>query len=441
MQVIRSLALAGALSAAPALAIATPPPQLVVRTAVPDYSVSPCALELEGENFGTAPTVTLDDVGLDVIYSDAQYIEAEFDCSTPAGDHALLVSRGPSTTANDSFRLTLGAVGPVGPVGPEGPMGPQGERGPVGPAGPQGVAGPQGPIGAQGATGAAGPQGPAGPQGATGATGPQGPAGPQGPPGVTFVSTRLVSPVGSEVANGNALKNAINSLSPSASNRWLVKIEPGVYDVGTGFNLKSYMDIEGSGRETTVIKGDVGSCCGTIVNAPSGLTNAELRDVRLQVVGGGDTRAVYVSSNATLRLSRLHLTVSASNATSWARGVFVELAGATATLVDCRVEASGPSNVYALILQGGASATVRDCRLEGTNTVGGSSYAVLQDGSGTVAVGDSELKASAAVSSRGTVRVTSSSMEGSSSACCGGTVRCAGNWDENVSFFASTCPS
>jgi hypothetical protein len=122
-----------------------------------------------------------------------------------------------------------------------------------------GPAGPQGPAGAKGDKGDTGLTGPQGPAGATGATGPQGPAGPQGPKGdPTLLRTIFVSPVpGSPTASGSALIAALSGInSASATNQYLLKIEPGLYDIGGSIlMMKPYVDVEGSGRGVTRITG------------------------------------------------------------------------------------------------------------------------------------------------------------------------------------------
>ena len=168
-----------------------------------------------------------------------------------------------------------GAVGPIGATGPAGAtgaVGPAGATGLTGPAGTAGATGAVGPIGATGPAGATGGVGPAGatgltgPAGATGASGPAGPigpqgatgnSGPQGPSGLTYVRTVLVSPVGSASQNGAVLVTAISGISgASASNPYLVHIEPGKYDIGTALLFQpSFVDIEGSGAGVTKITG------------------------------------------------------------------------------------------------------------------------------------------------------------------------------------------
>ncbi|MEM9596768.1 MAG: hypothetical protein AAGD06_21035 [Acidobacteriota bacterium] len=73
-----------------------------------------------------------------------------------------------------------------------------------------------------------------------------------------YVSTVVVSPViGSPAASGTALLNAIAGITgANANNPYLLKLEPGIYDIGTTpFQMKPYVDVEGSGRTVTVIRG------------------------------------------------------------------------------------------------------------------------------------------------------------------------------------------
>ena len=207
---------------------------------------------------------------------------------------------------------TQGPIGPQGPTGPAGPIGPQGIPGPVGPmgdvgpAGPAGAIGPkgdpgiQGPIGETGAVGAtgaagaagaaglpgpkgdqgvAGAVGPAGPigsqglkgdtgaqgsagatgaKGETGAAGPAGPAGPQGPAG-TGTAAQLQNEVTVSASGGDFTSpvDAVNSiLDASATNPYVVRIGPGVYDLGTTvLKMKPFVSVVGSGQSATFING------------------------------------------------------------------------------------------------------------------------------------------------------------------------------------------
>jgi len=101
-----------------------------------------------------------------------------------------------------------------------------------------------------------------------------GPQGPKGDP--TYKRTILVSPVGTALQNGTALRNAFASIKDAASDKQdLLKIEPGSYDIGTtALAMKSWVDVEGSGNSRTLILGEVDAgalpltaACTTEVNA------------------------------------------------------------------------------------------------------------------------------------------------------------------------------
>jgi Phage Tail Collar Domain/Collagen triple helix repeat (20 copies) len=173
---------------------------LVISAAV-NYTQN--TLTITGQNFGSNPSVTLDDLTFTTQSAAGTQIVANFPAGMPPasftpGTYFLTLQFKNQLPA--IFAVDIGANGPSGAAGPQGPVGatgPAGAAGSAGPAGPAGGPGPMGPPGVSGATGltgATGAQGPAGPQGAqgvAGATGPQGapgaagPAGPQGPQGAT----------------------------------------------------------------------------------------------------------------------------------------------------------------------------------------------------------------------------------------------------------------
>ena len=77
-----------------------------------------------------------------------------------------------------------------------------------------------------------------------------------------YVRTAIVSPTpGNDLASGTTLINTLAGLTPapSSTNRWLLKIEPGIYNTGTTtLPMRSWVDIEGSGILQTTIRGTVG---------------------------------------------------------------------------------------------------------------------------------------------------------------------------------------
>lgn len=163
-------------------------------------------------------------------------------------------------------------------------------------------------------------QGPAGPQGSPGPAGPQGSPGPQGPigpSGLNYVRTVVVSPIsgGTDTQNGTALLNALAGItSASATNPYLIKLEPGVYNLGnTSLQMKSYVDIEGSGEGLTTILGALGTA--NDLKLIKGANNSELRFLTLNVVGNDyDINQVTAISNLFLDASFrvTHVTITGS---------------------------------------------------------------------------------------------------------------------------------
>ncbi len=93
-----------------------------------------------------------------------------------------------------------------------------------------------------------------------------------------FTRTIIVPGSGTPAANGAALLAAVSSIvSPGPTNRWLVFLEPGEFDIGSGtVTMANFVDIQGSGRNSTHIT----SGSARTVLAPAGI-DAEIRDLTL----------------------------------------------------------------------------------------------------------------------------------------------------------------
>ena len=125
-----------------------------------------------------------------------------------------------------------------------------------------------------------------------------------------YARTVIVSPVGSDAQNGNALLAALAGITgPSSSSPWLLKIEPGRYDLGSqSLAMVEWVDIEGSGEWVTTItaSGSSSSDTGTVVGAD----NAELRFLTVKNTGGSDHAIAVYNGDTSPRLT--HLTALAS---------------------------------------------------------------------------------------------------------------------------------
>jgi hypothetical protein len=129
----------------------------------------------------------------------------------------------------------------------------------------------------------------------------------------TLIRTIVVSPVpGDAVASGNALLAAVSGISgASAENPYLVKIEPGIFDLdGQVLIMKSYVDLEGSGELVTVIRGNGSASGGVTLQVAA---NSELRYASV-INPGGVTNAIAVTMVGPSRLQ--HVTASAFGASN-----------------------------------------------------------------------------------------------------------------------------
>lgn len=121
----------------------------------------------------------------------------------------------------------------------------------------------------------------------------------------------IVAQTGGDYADPVSALNAIATWcgTPSATNPCLMKLMPGVYDIGSNSLLMlSYVDIEGSGERTTVITSN--SAVGTV----QGSRNAELRFLTINGLGG----LGISNNNADLSLTNVSVNVAGSG---WITGI------------------------------------------------------------------------------------------------------------------------
>lgn len=121
--------------------------------------------------------------------------------------------------------------------------------------------------------------------------------------GLTPSSSSIVyvGAVGTALENGTALLTALNNISDTSNTHpYLLKIEPGVYDLGNnGLQMKENVDIEGSGENTTTItsthSGEFNNESSATI---SGADSAELRFITIENRGGGDFSFAIHNYNA-----------------------------------------------------------------------------------------------------------------------------------------------
>lgn len=105
--------------------------------------------------------------------------------------------------------------------------------------------------------------------------------------------TEVVTAVGGNpLASGERLLDRLARLgSPGPDNRWLLRLEPGLYDLGSrSLVLRPFVDVEGSGRGVTTVHSAAET--GAVVGAD----DVELRE--LTVIGEAPVDAMAVSTSA-----------------------------------------------------------------------------------------------------------------------------------------------
>lgn len=94
--------------------------------------------------------------------------------------------------------------------------------------------------------------------------------------------------------------------TPSATNPCLLKIMPGIYDIGPNtLQMQQYVDIEGSGENTTKISGYIDSSSSGVVR---GASKAEIRLLTAENSGGGANKIAIYNSSASPKITNVTAT-------------------------------------------------------------------------------------------------------------------------------------
>ena len=113
-----------------------------------------------------------------------------------------------------------------------------------------------------------------------------------------YIRTVVVSPVpGDPVTSGKILFNALAAIvDADATNPYLLKLEPGIYDLGTqSLNMKEFVDIEGSGAGVFDI-----TTGGTIITGSGTITIVGVRHTELRMLSVYNTRGTAISLTGVL---------------------------------------------------------------------------------------------------------------------------------------------
>jgi hypothetical protein len=164
-----------------------------------------------------------------------------------------------------------------------------------------------------------------------------------------YKRTVVVSPVGTDTQNGQALLDAITDITDASSSKpYLVHIEPATYDLGNGsLGMKPFVDIEGSGELNTVITSvvtDQGGCSQQPPGTVNGADDAEMRFLTVRNTGttaSGECHAAISNNSASPRLT--HLTAQSTGEGN-GQAIAVVDHNSSPTMIDVTATASGDSN-------------------------------------------------------------------------------------------------
>jgi hypothetical protein len=232
--------------------------------------------------------------------------------------------------------------------------------------------------------------------------------------------TYWVSPVGTAAQNGQRLRDVLAAIpSPSATSPALVRIEPGVYDIGTSqLAMRPFVDIEGSGPGVTRITNSVAGG-GVSVGVVRLVSNAELRDLTVENRNTSGLQSTGLAAGGTfteaVRARKVVVSIpgpiTVVFATYFEHVATVDLDGVT---LDARGGSGGTAN-QAFRIDGGVG-TVRNS----TINAGAGGCALMYPGTGQVT----------------SFRLSNTQLVGSN---CGTNTRCAGVFNDVYTTLTNLC--
>ncbi|MFC1680759.1 tail fiber domain-containing protein, partial [Pseudomonadota bacterium] len=164
--------------------------------------------------------------------------------------------------------------------------------------------------------------------------------------------------------------------TPSATNRCLVQIMPGVYDIGsTGITMQQWVSIRGSGEETTKVTGAVSTGNINTSAVVRGADDVDLSDLTIENTGGAGNSIGVRNRSASPTMT--HVTATATGGTLRNYGVYND--AASPTLSSMKADASGGSTNIGVWNTNAASPTMT--HVTATGSGGTNSYGVGNDDS------------------------------------------------------------
>jgi len=228
----------------------------------------------------------------------------------------------------------------------------------------------------------------------------------------TVIASPDPSPEPNPLVSGQNLLDALASIPPLPE-RWLLKIEPGVYELGcTSLVLRDLVDVEGSGRGVTTIRSSAEGCTEPVVLCEADV-ETEIRELTiLNQQSDGGSRDTVKSNSDGLVVSRVNIEIHepAPGGTG-----FRSFKRSRLKDVGVSIHAGG------LGLEVGNGSILRDVRIEITAVGGGVSGMAVPSGDidrATVSISGSASVALGIITS-GNLRISNSTIDVSADSSCG----------------------
>lgn len=199
-----------------------------------------------------------------------------------------------------------------------------------------------------------------------------------------YANIVVVAKGGGDFADPVAALNSITDAS--ASNPYLLKIMPGIYDLGSGaLYMKEYVDIEGSGENTTVIQSSVEGTSWPFVGTVNGASNAEIRFLSVKNTSSGIYAVAFVNNEVSVSLTSINITGSGASVVSW--GV-LNMTSLT-TMTNVTVIAPGtPGNCFGVYNDAGSVVTMSNVTAKGYYGIFNYASSVIMNNVSAIGTGD-----------------------------------------------------
>ena len=283
------------------------------------------------------------------------------------------------------------------------------------------------------------------------------------PGGSHYANVVIVAKSGGDFTDPIAAVNSITDAS--AAKPYLVKVMPGVYDLGTStLQMKAYVTLEGNGAENTIINAtsaETESCNQGTVNGTINMAdNSAVKNLTVNVTGGPGNRVmvfnvwnvkasidgvkmiamagigsdgVCVGGNAgNLELSN-SIVESTTTGEGQANAVYADSGSSKATIVRSRLFANSIVGSWGDVVnyeQTNATAVISDSIVEGVGPVNN----ILNGCSGNITVTNSKILGSCNLCVGLSMKIANSLIEGGNGSACRiepNTPKFINNYDEN----------